>query len=306
MRTSNISLALLVSALLAGTAAVALGEPLDKAVPAVPAIEGPESDAPTELRLDLDLTWQIPDLSGEPFGGLGTAPAAQSGVAPATFPKPEAQSAIARAIKSGYSVATEPEHFPAELNRGYVITDRLRAGIRAGFNAPVGDEMRLTAAGAETELSLGQLGPAISWGWHVGLDMALEASGRNAIEAGPQFKVGGDRLALTINPKLAHSFGAHDESEVALAYTAGLKSEITSGVALGIEAFGATSDIATVPGTALQTHRTSSGIYVGLGLLPQPIPALNASRFSLELGALADIKEAQPDWTGKLKAAVTW
>ena len=166
--------------------------------------------------------------------------------------------------------------------------------------------MRLTAAGAETELSLGQIGPAIFWGWHTGVDMAVESSGRNAIEFGPQFKVGGDRLALTINPKLAHSFGAHDEGEVALAYAAGLKGEIAKGVALGIEAFGATSDIATVPGTALQTHRTSSGVYVGLGLLPQAISVLNASRFSLELGALADMREAQPDWTGKLKAALTW
>jgi hypothetical protein len=303
MRTSNISLGLLASALLAGTAAIAIAEPLEKAVTG---IEAPESDAPLELRLDLDPTWQLPELTKEPLIGVDTAPAAPTGVAPATFSKQETQSAIARAIKSGYSVAAEPEHFPAELNRGYIIADRLKAGIRAGFNAPVGDDMRLTAAGAETELSLGQIGPAISWGWHTGVDMAVESGGRNAIESGPQFKVGGDRLALTINPKLAHSFGAHDEGEVALAYAAGLKGEIAKGVALGIEAFGATSDIATVPGTALQTHRTSSGVYVGLGLLPQAISVLNASRFSLELGALADMREAQPDWTGKLKAALTW
>jgi hypothetical protein len=303
MGAYNISLGLLASALLAGTAAIAMAEPPKREVSG---IEGFESEVQLELRLDLDPAWQLPDLSKETFGGLGTAPAAQSNAAATAFSTRETQSAIARAIKSGYSVAAEPEHFPAELNRGYVVTDRFKAGFRAGFNAPVGDEMRLTAAGAETQLSLGQLGPAISWGWHTGLDMTLQESGRNSVESGPQFKLGGDRLALTLNPKLAHSFSSHHEGDVALAYAAGLKGEIARGVALGIEAFGSTSDIAAVPGTALQTHRTSSGLYVGLGLLPQRKTDTNASKFSLELGALADMKETQPDWTGKLKAAVSW
>ena len=105
MRTSNISLGLLASALLAGTTAIAIAEPLEKAVTG---IEAPASDAPLELRLDLDPTWQLPELTKEPLIGVDTAPAAPTGVAPATFSKQETQSAIARAIKSGYTVAAEP------------------------------------------------------------------------------------------------------------------------------------------------------------------------------------------------------
>jgi hypothetical protein len=302
MSAHSISLGLLASALLAGAATTALAWSPKKERLNFEQVE----ELPAELQLELDTNWPLLGHDKQPSIGIGAAPSV-AGAAATAFSPQETQSAIARAIKSGYSVAATPEHFPAEMNRGYAVTNNFSTAIRAGFDAPVGDEMRFTAAGAEARYKLGHLGPAISWGWHTGVDMALQTTGTNAIESGPQFKMGGDQLALTLSPKVAHNFGPHNEGgDVAFAYAAGLKGEIANGVALGIEAFGSTSDAASVPGTALQTHRSAPGLYVGLGMTPRPLGDPLGSKFSLELGALTTMSETQSDWTGKLKAAVTW
>lgn len=287
--------------LMMSTASIALAWPAGSEIPEL----SEESELLPELELELDasLAFLLPDASPA-IGATASAPA--PGSPASAFSQREAQSAIARAIKSGYSVSAE--QLPAEMSRGYAVSDKFKADFRAGFNAPVGDEMQFTAAGADTLYNFGTLGPAISWGWRTGVDMSLQASGTNAIESGPQFKVGGEQLALTVSPKVAHSFGTGTThaNDVAFAYAAGLKSQIGQGVALGIEAFGATSDIASVPGTALQTHRSTPGLYVGLGLAPQPLGDPYGSKFSLELGAMTGTTEAPSDWTGKIKAAVTW
>lgn len=287
---------------MAGTATMALAWPLKKDLSK---LELPE-EPPSELELDYDPSWFEPGKQpaiGEAASGLGAITTTPAGAAAAFSPR-ATQSAIERAIKNGYSVGATPDQLPAEINRAYAVTESFKAGVRTGFNAPVGEEMRLTAAGAEARLTLGQLAPAISWGWHAGVDMTLQETGTNAVESGPQFRFGGNQLALTFTPKVMHSFGPHHDGETAFAYAAGLKGELAKDVSLGIEAFGSSAETAVVPGTALQTHRTSPGLYVGLGLAPQPIG--NDSKFSIELGALADMGETQPDWTGKLKAAVTW
>lgn len=308
MRIHHLSLGLLTMALLAGaTPPSAFAWPLQREAPR---LDAQESAFSPELFSDLDPSFLFLEPGKDPFARPALIPdpaATPPSAASAPVPVQETQSAIARSIKSGYSVKVEPEQLPAEMNRGYAITDSLKAGVRAGFDSPVGEEMRMTAAGAEAKLSLGRLGPAISWGWNTGVDMSVQAGrGTHAIESGPQFKLGDERLAFTLSPKVAHNFGGHQEGEVAFAYAAGLKSELAKGISLGVEAFGSTSEIASVPGTALQTHRTTPGLYVGLGLLPQQKPDPNGSKLSLEIGALADMSEAHPDWTGKLKAAVTW
>ena len=303
MSTRNFSLGLLVTALMTGTATAVLAWPLKKDLSKVELPDEPEA----ELQLEYAPSWAEPGTQpviGGPSSELGTLPATPDAAAAAAFSSRATQSAIERAIKNGYSVGATPEQFPAEMNRGYAVTEKLRTSVRAGFNAPVGDEMLLTAAGAEARLTLGQIAPAISWGWHTGVDMTTQATGTNAVESGPQFRFGSNQLALTFTPKMTHNFGEHHESQTAFAYAAGLKGEVVKDISLGIEAFGSSAETAVVPGTALQTHRGSPGVYVGLGLAPQAIG--NDSKFSLELGALADVGEAQPDWTGKVKAAVTW
>lgn len=302
MSARNFLLGLLVTALMAGTATTALAWPFKKDLPKLELPDEPTSELQLEFAPSWFETGKQPAIS-ESMTGLGIVSATPD-VAATAFSPASTQSAIERAIKNGYSVGTTPDQFPAEMNRAYAVTESFKAGVRAGFDAPVGDEMRLTAAAAEARLTLGQLAPAISWGWHTGVDMTLQTTGTNAVESGPQFRFGSNQLALTFTPKVMHNFGSHHDGETAFAYSAGLKGEVVKDISLGIEAFGSSAEAAVVPGTALQTHRGSPGVYVGLGLAPQPIG--KESKFSLELGALADVGETQPDWTGKLKAAVTW
>jgi hypothetical protein len=253
----------------------------------------------SDLLMDVEPKWAPLEPDGRFAFGTG---AKLPDVKTPAFGKIETQSAIARAIKSGIPVSVDPAALPAELNQGHAFSSSFKAGIKAGFDAPVGDEMRLKDAAVETRLSLGSVGPSISWGWFTGIDMQAQHAGTNAVASGPQLKLGGDKLALTLNPKVAHAFGAGRDSEVAFAYAAGLKGELTRGVALGIEAFGTTSEVAPVPGMPLNAHRGGSSLYVGVGLTPPQKGDTQGSRFSLEVGALAGMTETTPDLTGRIKA----
>lgn len=285
--------------LLAGTSGGALAQTSEEEAPALNDAEI-ERIMATGRLFDLEPAWSATEPVNR-FSFTGGAPSP-----PATKPglgSDQTQSPIARGLKARLPVDIDPAALPAELNRNVAITEMFKGGIKAGFDGPMGDEMRLTAASVETQLALGGLGRSMSWGWYTGVDMKMQGDTGNAVAAGPQFKLGDDKLAFTLNPKLAHGFGGHGGSDLAFAYSAGLKGELTKGMALGIEAFGTTSDVAPVPGAALHTQR-SRALYVGLGLAPQPMG--DASKFSLEVGALAGMTEATPDLTGRIKAAVTW
>ena len=303
MRVCASSLGILAAALMAGSATIAHAESAGKGPFQIASLI-PADDLAEEIGLELDSSVSLLaiDVGQHPtttLAALANVAAPKTGIT-----RQEAQSAIARAIKSGYSLSTEADQLPVEMSRGYAISDKLSAALRTGFSTPVGDEMTFTAAAAETRFALGQFAPAISWSWYTGVDMTLQSSGTNAVESGPQFRMGSAPLALTFTPKVAHSFGAHQGDDIAFAYAAGLKSELAKGIAIGIEAFGASADIATAPGTSLQSQRTSSGLYVGLDLTPQQKRDVGA--FAIELGALADMSEAKPDWAGKVKATLTW
>ena len=300
MRSATTITGLLVTLLLAGASAAALAQAHGEGAPALDDAEIGRIMEDGRL-FDLDSAWPVPEpLSRFTLGGSVSMPVRG---APATAQGDQTQSAIARGLKARLPVDIDPAALPAELNRNLAITEMFKGGIKAGFDAPVGDEMRLTAASVQTQLALGGVGRSMSWGWYTGVDMNMQGDISNAIAAGPQFKLGDDRLAFTLNPKLAHGIGAHGGGDVAFAYSAGLKGELTKGVALGIEAFGTTSDVAPVPGMALHTPRGSQALYVGLGLAPQPMG--DASKFSLEVGA-PGMTEAAPDPSGRIKAAVTW
>lgn len=218
----------------------------------------------------------------------------------------EKSTGVAYEIKTGLPVGADPAQQPFEFNKGYTFADGFKAGIKAGFDSPMGEDMRLKDASLETRLALGRLGPSISWGWFNGLDMRVESGDTNTVTTGPLVKFGSDKLALTLNPKLEQTLGAKHDGGVAFGYAAGLKSEITRGISFGIEAFG--SHAATDPATdaAAQAQRMSQSLYVGIGLTPMPKGGAQPSQFSLELGALANMTETSPDLTGRIKAAVRW
>lgn len=299
--------ALFVALLLAGASSVVLAEPRDADAPLFDAAEI-ERALETGLLFDIEPTWR--PLEPKDWFAIpadANLPAPRAATAP-MFGPDERQSAIARALKSGYSVGIDPAAMPAVMKRGHAFTDNFSAGIKAGFNAPMGDDMLLTTAAVETQYSLGRIGSSMSWSWFTGVDMQTQTAGTNAVAAGPQFKLGGDTAALTFNPKVAHTFGAtHHADEIAFAYAAGLKGELAKGLALGIEAFGSTSsDVAPVPGMSVHSYRGGPALYVGIGLMPPLNLDANAAKFSLEVGALTGMTETERDVTGRIKAAVTW
>lgn len=300
MKPATTITGMLAAVWLAGTSAVSLAQSSDDQTLPLDDAEI-ERIMETGRLFDLEPAW--PALEPIKRFSSSATPPPPGTKTPATGAD-ETQSAIARGLKAGLPLNVEPSALPAEVKRNIAITDTFKGGVRAGFDAPMGEDMRPKTASLETQITLGGLGPSISWGWFTGIDMAVQADAANAVAAGPQLKMGGDKLALTLSPKLAHGFGAQSGSDVAVAYSAGLKGELTKGVALGIEAFGTTSNIAPIPGMALQTQRNSQALYVGLGLAPLPIG--DASKFSLEVGALAGMSEATPDLTGRIKAAITW
>jgi hypothetical protein len=306
MPPQTTTLTLLIGLLLAGTSMPVAAEPGDASLPLFDAAEI-ERALETGFLLDIDPAWR-PFEPNNRYGAAtdGTIAAPSDAKKPA-FGADEAQSAIARAVKSGIPVSVDPAALPAELNRGLAFTDSFKAGIKAGFNAPMGDDMLLTTAAVETQYSLGRIGSSMSWSWFTGVDMQTQRDGTNALASGPQFKLGGEKLVLTLQPKVAHTFGPNHTEDVAFAYAAGLKGELTTGLALGVEAFGTTSDVApAVPGMAVHSDRGSPALYVGLGLTPPLNLDAGASKFSLEVGALTSTTDNTRDLTGRIKAAVTW
>jgi hypothetical protein len=306
MPPQTTTFALSIVLLLAGTTLPVVAESRDTSPPLFDAAEI-ERALDSGFLLDIDPAWRPFEPESRFSPATSPTPAVPRDARLPAFGSDETQSAIARALKSGYSIGVDPAAMPAEMKRELAVTDSFKAGIKAGFNAPVGDDMQLTAAAVETQLSLGRIGPSMSWGWFTDLDMQTQRDGTSALASGPQFKLGGEKLALTLKPKVAHTFGANHTDDVAFAYAAGLKGELTEGLALGIEAFGTTSEIAPpLPGTAIQSYRGSPALYVGLGLITPVNLDANASKFSLEVGALSGMTDTTRDLTGRIKAAVTW
>ena len=96
MSAHRISLGLLATALLAGTATIAHAWPGKKELSKFEY----EAELPTDIPLELDASFPLFEPSKEPALGFGAAPPAPN--AATAFSRQEAQSAIARAIKSGY------------------------------------------------------------------------------------------------------------------------------------------------------------------------------------------------------------
>ncbi len=138
------------------------------------------------------------------------------------------------------------------------------------------------------------------------MDVKVQSTETNTLATGPLVKFGSDRLALTLNPKLEQTIGAKHDGGVAFGYAAGLKSQFTRDVSFGIEAFGSQAATDAATDAAAQAQRMSQSLYVGIGLTPMQKSGAQASQFSLELGALANMTDTSPDLTGRIKAAVRW
>lgn len=219
--------------------------------------------------------------------------------------KGEAEVSTNHSIKSGFPANADAVRHSFEFAVGYALTDRFKAGAKLAFDSPVGESTRLSVAGIEGQLYLGKLGPAIALAWFTGIDMRVHRDETNTVVFGPLIKFGDDALSLTLNPLFEHTFGRNREDGLAFAYAAGLKAEVRDGLAVGIEAFGSISDLGDAPGTDFQEHRIGPVLYIDREVSPART-GHSATKLALEIGAFVGLTDATPDWTGKIRAALTW
>jgi hypothetical protein len=219
--------------------------------------------------------------------------------------KGETEIATNQTFQSGFPANADLVRHSFELGAGYAFTSHFKAGIKAGFDTPLGENSRLSFVGIEAQAYFGKLAPSISWGWFMGLDARAHRNETNTIVFGPLIKFGDDKLALTLNPLFERTFGPNHDSGTSFAYAVGLKGEVRDGFAVGVEAFGSIPDIGNAPGTSFQEHRIGPVLYFDREVSPAR-EGRSAKKMSLEIGGYVGLTDATPDWTGKIKAALTW
>jgi len=238
-------------------------------------------------------------------GGTTSALAGSFDIKGPEIEKGETEIGTNHAFQSGFPANADRVRHGYEFGASYAFTNYFKAGIKAGFDTPLGDNTRVSIAGVETQFYFGKIAPSISWGWFTGLDARVHRDETNTIIFGPLIKFGDDKLALTLNPLFERTFGANSDSGLAFAYAVGLKGEVREGFAVGIEAVGSIPDIGNAPGTSFQEHRIGPVLYFDREVAPAR-EGRSARKLSLEIGGYVGLTEATPDWTGRIKAALTW
>jgi hypothetical protein len=217
----------------------------------------------------------------------------------------ETEIATNHSIQSGFPANADRVRHSYELAAGYSFSDRFKAGIKAAFDTPLHEHTHMSVAGVEAQIFLGQLGPSISWAWFACLDARIHQDDTNTVVFGPLIRFGDDKLSLTLNPLFEHTFGPNRVDGLTFAYAAGLKGELRDGLALGIEAHGAIPELGHGVSANFHAHRIGPVLYIDHELFPAHA-GQTARKLSLEIGGFAGMTDATPDWTGKIKAALTW
>lgn len=219
--------------------------------------------------------------------------------------KGESEFATNHTFNSGFSAKADPVRHSFEFIAGYAFTDRFKAGAKLGFDSHVGDSPQLSIAGVEGQVSIGRLAPTVTLAWFTSLDVRIHHGETNTLVFGPLLKIGNDALALTVNPLMEHTFGANRDDGLGFTYAVGLKAAVREGMALGLEAHGAITDVANPPGGHVHEHRIGPVLYFDREVIPAT-GGRSARKLSLEIGTFVGLTDATPDWSGKLKAALTW
>lgn len=211
--------------------------------------------------------------------------------------KGEAEVGTNHAFSAGFPVNADGIWHGWELGASYGFTDHFKAGLKASFHGGPSDGERLVTVGVETQVLFGKFGPSIV-AWYSGFDLKVRSTEANLLTFGPIVKFGDDKLSLTINTLLAQPFDSPDGEKLGFQYAIGLKKEIADGVSLGIESHGFIPDIGNAPGIDFQEHRIGPVVY-----LEAPF---GKKKLAIEFGGFVGLTEATPDWTGKMKASLTW
>lgn len=216
--------------------------------------------------------------------------------------KGETELATNHSLQSGFPDNADRVRHSWEIFLGYGVTDRFKAGIKGGFDTPVGENMQLSTVSVETQYYLGNLTPAISWAWFTEVAVGAHQDETNTVIFGPLMQFGDDKRSLTVNTLFEQTFGRNREDGIAFTYAIGLKQAVREGLAIGIESHGSIPDIGDARGVDFQEHRLGPVVYFEPGLPTAP----KSHKLAIEIGAFAGLTVATPDFTGKLKASLTW
>ncbi len=208
-------------------------------------------------------------------------------------------------FQSGFPANADRIRHSFEFVASYAFSERFKGGLKSNFDRPLDDGAHLSTVGIEGQIFVGSFGPAIAVAWYTGLDVHVHRHDTNTLTFGPLIKFGDDALSLTLNPLFTHSFGPHREDGVAFVYAVGLKGALRESLAIGIEAYGTLPDIGDSPSPNFQDHRIGPVVYIDHDLRPARGDE-RATKLSLEIGAFVGLTDAAPDWTGKVKATLTW
>ncbi|MEO8651457.1 MAG: hypothetical protein ABI391_04080 [Hyphomicrobiaceae bacterium] len=219
--------------------------------------------------------------------------------------KGETEISTNHTVSSGFPAYADRIRHSFELAAGYAFTDNFKAGAKFGFDTYVGDDPQLSTAGVEGQIFLGKFGPAVTLAWYTGLDVGIHHGETNTLAFGPLIKFGDEKLALTLNPLFEQTLGANREHGIGFAYAVGLKSMLREGLGLGVEAHGSIPDIGDPPAGQFHEHRIGPVLYIDREISPAR-DGQSARKLSLEIGTFVGLTDATPDWSGKVKAALTW
>lgn len=208
-------------------------------------------------------------------------------------------------FQHGFSPSADRIGHSFEIFTGYAFSDHFKAGAKLAFDRFLGESTHLSVAGIEGQFNFGKVAPLVAIGWFTALDMRAHSDETNTLTFGPLIKFGDDTLSLTVNPLLERTFGANREKGLTLTYAVGFRAGVREGLALGIEAYGAIPEVADPPESHFHEHRIGPVIYVDQDVT-SALASERATKLSLEIGAFVGLSDAAPDWTGKIKAALTW
>ena len=209
------------------------------------------------------------------------------------------------ATQSGFPVNADPTRHSTEFDLGYSPTSWLFLGSKLNLDQPVGDDWKVSTAGAEMQLRFGKARPGFDYGWYSGVDVRIDKQETNTFTFGPIIQFGDDKASLTLNPFLQQTFGINRDQGIAFAYGVMAKREIREGAAIGIEAYGVIPDIGGGTPVAFQEHRIGPVLYLETELHAKT-ETREAVKATLDIGMYFGMTEATADLTGKIKLGVTW
>ena len=239
------------------------------------------------------------------FGAIGAARAGTFDVKDPEMTSGETEISTNHTVSSGFPANADRVRHSFEFATSYTFTDHFKAGAKFGFDRHAGDDAHLSIGGIEGQYFLGKLGPAVTLAWFTSLDFRIHHGETNTLVFGPLVKFGDDALSLTLNPLFEHTFGANRDHGIGFAYAIGLKSKIREGFGVGAEAHGSIPDISSPPGGHVHEHRIGPVLYFDREISPAR-DGRSARKLALEIGTFVGLTEATPDWSSKVKAALTW